>query len=394
MGMEEMTAMVVGRNKRKEEGMKGIQTANSRTGNRLTDKAADNLLNCFRMVLLMTIAMKLFLKANAAEVSILFMDLDDTLNSAKACTCHYTAVANPENSEAERIEAAEILDNPIYQQVTSRTQTALHGLIDNVEIASGDLPMFVVTAGLLLKATHQDDVEVRKAFVAETFGVSVDAIDLVPDIAAGLGVNDPYNNNGSWPIRGYMIKKGTPWGEQLAESTGTNKTSRHIFLTSTLDVFGDTKRKYCLLVRLIDLALRQEAVKGAVAIHTIGPFSKDMVFRSERGDITYIGPKDKYFGLNVVNIWLNFYSMKSYENMEQKRATAQKWERVEEKELRRIKDTIMKPLEFTWNKKKKSGLTASDRKTLLARCLSKVPELMEDDPYTVRDITIRECVVI
>eukprot|EP00922_Rhytidocystis_sp_ex-Travisia-forbesii_P072863 GHVS01108631.1.p1 GENE.GHVS01108631.1~~GHVS01108631.1.p1 ORF type:complete len:678 (+),score=47.59 GHVS01108631.1:62-2035(+) len=304
-----------------------------------------------------------------ADTKLLFMELDDTANAlaASAGSCN--------------------------EYVTSETQRALHGLIDNETIASRDLPVFFVTSGTLREHASMDEEKSRLGFVAETFGVSLNALQKVDDIALALGVgDDPYNKNGSWPILGYMIDKDAPWGQEWEVSTG--KTSRRIFLVSTQDVIHESPQKDLVLTRLIDLALRQEAVKGAVAIHTIGPFSKDMVFRSERGDITYIGPKDKYFGLNVVNIWLNFYSMKSYENMEQKRATAQKWERVEEKELRRIKDTIMKPLVFTCDEDKKSGLTASDRKTLLARCLSKVPELMEDDPYTVRDITIRECVVI
>eukprot|EP00922_Rhytidocystis_sp_ex-Travisia-forbesii_P002735 GHVS01004040.1.p1 GENE.GHVS01004040.1~~GHVS01004040.1.p1 ORF type:complete len:139 (+),score=17.84 GHVS01004040.1:276-692(+) len=88
---------------------------------------------------------------------------------------------------------------------------ALHAVNSNDKIASVGLPVFVVTAGVLLEGPN-NSVDDRRVYVAETFGVDVGNVVVVCDIAKQIGAkNDRYNYNGSWPLCGYRIEIDTPW---------------------------------------------------------------------------------------------------------------------------------------------------------------------------------------
>eukprot|EP00922_Rhytidocystis_sp_ex-Travisia-forbesii_P072857 GHVS01108623.1.p1 GENE.GHVS01108623.1~~GHVS01108623.1.p1 ORF type:complete len:683 (+),score=57.16 GHVS01108623.1:62-2050(+) len=348
------------------------------------------------MVLFMTIAMNLFLKANA-DTSILFMDLDDTSNSAKACSYFYM-VAGIEHSgftKEQITKASETLGSPLYRHVTFRTQTALHGLIDNETIASSDLPMFVVTAGMLRYHEAVQYVEKRKDFVAETFGVSVNEVRKVSDIAVKLGVaDDPYNKKKTWPIKGYMIEKGTPWGQGWTDAICANKTSRRIFLVSTQDVVGESSHKPCVLIRLLDMALRQDAVRGKVTVHTIGDSVEDLMLPSQEGNINFVkyDPSNAVpilFELGVVNDQLNVYSEKrrAAESEENEQPSVA----LELKDLKdRMKDTIMKPiLFFRYDELPRENVFWV--KGALAQCLNDVPGVLERGTPTTVDNHIPYC---
>eukprot|EP00922_Rhytidocystis_sp_ex-Travisia-forbesii_P006146 GHVS01008896.1.p1 GENE.GHVS01008896.1~~GHVS01008896.1.p1 ORF type:complete len:387 (-),score=34.48 GHVS01008896.1:263-1423(-) len=260
--------------------MRGIETVKHKRGNPMGNKAA-GFPGCFLVVLFVAIGLTLSLKANA-DTNILVMDLDGTANS------------NERNAETD------------CSELSSDTQTALRAVITNNNIASEDMPIFVVTAG---RVPNKENSAERLTFIAKTFGVTeVDVTD-VKDIANELEVNDLYSKDGSWPIRGCLIKKSAQWCDETSRAcakstTDVNKeprreknktchqtVDRNIFLVSSKDV-DKSSVKHCVFVRVIDFALQVAIAKGHgdgdFTVHTIGNRTSDLVGQSAKGEIWFV----------------------------------------------------------------------------------------------------------
>eukprot|EP00922_Rhytidocystis_sp_ex-Travisia-forbesii_P006148 GHVS01008898.1.p1 GENE.GHVS01008898.1~~GHVS01008898.1.p1 ORF type:complete len:394 (-),score=42.60 GHVS01008898.1:522-1703(-) len=164
----------------------------------------------------------------------------------------------------------------------------LRELITNDKIASEDLPIHVVTSGASGYQSEQ-----RRDDVASTFGVFADQIICIEDVATQLGVDDPYNTDGSWRIPAlYLGSKLDVTIPPEASAAATFPAvaelesvtlDRDIFVVAISDVLlppsGVWKTvMHKLLERLINIGLQKVTPKqGTITVHTIGTTLGDMV---------------------------------------------------------------------------------------------------------------------
>eukprot|EP00922_Rhytidocystis_sp_ex-Travisia-forbesii_P035013 GHVS01051998.1.p1 GENE.GHVS01051998.1~~GHVS01051998.1.p1 ORF type:complete len:378 (+),score=16.18 GHVS01051998.1:140-1135(+) len=204
-----------------------------------------------------------------------------------------------------------------YRCVHASATEAFHTMIAKPAIASVDFPVFVLSSRTLFRrsTTLEGDTgsfllnveyfgkqaDNEKLYVAETFGVDVNRMELVKDIATGLGVVDPYNRDGSWPLRGYRIKRTTPWGSLGRGST----VVRDIFVVSREEIaFISKYQSAALLARVIELALRnvtkksllfrmidwvwEDTTKDTVNVHTIASHIQSLVGQTAEKCIVFV----------------------------------------------------------------------------------------------------------
>lgn len=222
----------------------------------------------------------------AEEKHFLISDLDDTLNANNASDLIVQWRLEDDKTLRERMDEVDAE----WHAASLENQDAVCALFNNPDIASADLPIFVLTGAVLMRPG-------RDMYIADTIGVETDKILHVKDIEAELVLGPDYEQREFAPLDGYKIPKGTPRGGWLGPSNEkTCVVERDIYFVTSVRKDNPVSIKYNMLLRLSEIGVRlaKRGDRGdelsKVYIHTMGDRVGDLVTHTtDKSDICFGG---------------------------------------------------------------------------------------------------------